>query len=90
MHLSVKSPTGVGGTPPKYDFLTFNRDAPGEARGMQTEATVPHSAPGCSNIATCWKSHKIPNLIKTNQIFYKHSSPWINLIALADLAVHWW
>lgn len=53
MHLSVKSPTGVGGTPPKYDFLTFNRDAPGEARGMQTEATVPHSAPGCSNIATC-------------------------------------
>lgn len=38
MHLSEKSPSGVGGYPPKYDFLTFNSDAPGEERGMQTEA----------------------------------------------------
>lgn len=55
MDLSVKSPTGVVEIPPKYDFLTFNNDAPGGERCMQTEATVPHSVPGCSNSATCWK-----------------------------------
>ena len=53
MDLSVKSPTGVVEIPPKYDFLTFNNDAPGGERCMQTEATVPHSVPGCSNSATC-------------------------------------